>query len=154
MLPVPSRLPALFDGIEFHPDIQGAPAGGTPLMRRRASVPGSGNPSDIPPACSSRISRMVVPMGSSHAPGLLDPPADPVKSLCRCLHCRSGPRNQAAPLLMIWGMLEIVSHVVEGGWAWPHKPTNGAGKGGFWCAGSAAGLPSEFSRGGFSSPQI
>ena len=56
--------------------------------------------SRIPPACSSRISRIVVPMGSSQRPGRFTFPLTP-NSLVPASSVRPKARNHSPPRLMM-----------------------------------------------------
>src|SRR5579872_876 len=96
-----------------------APPGSRPRKR---------TPSRIPPACSSRISRIGVPIGSSHRPGCFTLPLAPYSFVPPSL-VRLRFLNQLAPWLMMCGTLQSVSTLftVVG---LPQRPATG-GKGGF-----------------------
>ena len=109
------------------------------------SNPRNFNPSRIPPACSSRISRAVVPIGSSQRPGRFTFPLTPY-SLVPPSFVRPRPRNHSAPWLMMWGTQLIVSTLLTTV-GLPNRPTTG-GNGGFDLG--LARLPSS----AFSSPGL
>src|ERR1035437_10859365 len=82
----------------------------------------------IPPACPSRISRTVVPIGSSHKPGRFTFPLTPYSFVPPSLVWLS-PWHQLAPWFTICGTLHKVSTllIVVG---LPHNPDT-VGNGGF-----------------------
>ena len=113
MVPVPMRLPALATSVKSM-----GVSRCSSTMKSVEAPPGSRprnlSPSRMPPACSSRISRTVVPMGSSQRPGRFTFPLAP-KSLVPASLVRLKPRNHAAPLLMMWGTLLERLHVIDHG---------------------------------------
>src|SRR5215831_20017244 len=127
MVPVPRRLPIL--------DIAVKSIGVSRYSSVTKSVetpPGNNprnvTPSRIPPAWSSRISRIVVPIGSSHSPGRFTFPLAPNNLVPACC-VRLKARNHAAPWLMMCGTQHSVSTLLTTV-GLPKRPTTG-GYGGF-----------------------
>ena len=111
MVPVPMRLPAF--GIEVKSmGVSSCSSTMKGVETPPGSKPRNFTPSRIPPACSSRISRAVVPMGSSHRPGRFTFPLAPY-SLVPASLVRPKPRNHAAPLLTMWGTQLQCFHVID-----------------------------------------
>ena len=108
MVPVPMRLPAFCTAVKSMAS-RDALRRESRSKRRRAAARESCTPSRMPPACSSRISRIVVPIGSSQSPGRFTLPLAPYSLVPPSLRAAQASGTTSAPLLTMCGTLQSVS---------------------------------------------